>query len=233
MALDRRSSKNTWWLAVSLTLAGAMAATAQNAPQKPAPTQKPAPPATQKPTPPQTPAAATNTTGSAPVGVATPPDYVIGPDDVLSIIVWREKDLTGDVQVRPDGKITLPLINDVQAAGLTPEQLRVRLTEAAGKLIEEPNVTVVVKSVNSRKVFLMGEVNKPGPYALSAPMNVLQLIASAGGLLEYADEENILIIRNENGKPVSYKFNYKDAARGKNLKQNIELKPGDTVVVPQ
>jgi polysaccharide export outer membrane protein len=151
---------------------------------------------------------------------------------VLSIIVWREKDLSADVAVRPDGKISLPLLNDVQAAGLTPEQLRLQLTEAAGKLIEEPNVTVVVKEINSRKVFVMGQVAKPGPYPLTGPSTVLQIIATAGGLLEYADEKNIRIMRTENGKPLSLKFNYKDVAEGKNLKQNIELKPGDTIIVP-
>ena len=167
-----------------------------------------------------------------PAGVATTPDYVIGPDDVLTIVFWREKDMSADLTVRPDGKISLPLLNDVHAAGLTPDQLRARLTEAASKYIEEPTVTVVVKAINSRKVFIMGQVGKPGPYPLTGPINVLQLLALAGGLLEFADAERIVIMRTENGKPISYPFNYKDVVTRRNLQQNIELKPGDTVVVP-
>ena len=167
-----------------------------------------------------------------PTGVPTPPDYVIGPDDVLTIVFWREKDMTADVAVRPDGKISLPLLNDVEANGLTPEQLRAKLTEAAAKFFEDPTVTVVVKAINSRKVFLTGNVKNPGAYPLSAPTTVLQLIATAGGLLEYAKAKDIRVMRTENGKPVSLKFNYKDVAQGKNLQQNVLLKPGDTVIVP-
>ena len=169
---------------------------------------------------------------TVPAGVTPPPDYVIGPDDVLTVVFWREKELSSEVAVRPDGKITLPLMNDVQAAGLTPEQLRDELTKAAEKYVEGPTVTVVVKAINSRKVFVTGQVGKPGPYPLTGPTTILQLISMAGGLLEYADSKNILILRIENGKPVSYKFNYKDVSKGKNLKQNIELKPGDTIIVP-
>lgn len=178
------------------------------------------------------PAASKGMAPAIPGGVATPLDYVIGPDDVLIVVFWREKDMSSEVTVRPDGKISLPLINDVQAAGLTPDQLRLRLTEGATKFIEEPTVTVVVRQINSRKVFVTGQVNKPGPYALSGQMNVLQLIAMAGGVLEYADAKHITIMRTENGKPVSYPFNYKDVIKRKNLKQNIDLKPGDTIVVP-
>ena len=167
-----------------------------------------------------------------PAGVPTPADFVIGPDDVLTVVFWREKDMSGDVSVRPDGKISLPLLNDVQASGLTPEQLRVQLTEAASKFIEEPTVTVVVKAINSRRVFITGQVTKPGPYPLAGPTTVLQLIAMAGGVLEYADAKNIAILRTEEGRPVSFRFNYKDVSQRKNLKQNIELKPGDTIIVP-
>ena len=167
-----------------------------------------------------------------PAGVPTPPDYLIGPEDVLTVVFWRDKDMSGDVAVRPDGKISMPLLNDVQASGLTPEQLRVQLTEEAKKYLEEPTVTIVVKEINSRKVFLMGNVGKPGAYPLSAPTTVLQLIATAGGLLEYAKSKDIRIMRTENGKPVSHKFNYKYVSQGKSLQQNILLKPGDTVIVP-
>jgi polysaccharide export outer membrane protein len=165
--------------------------------------------------------------------VVPPPDYVIGPDDVLEVLYWRDKDVSAEVVVRPDGMISLPLLNDVRAAGLTPEQLRDSITEAAKKFFEvDPTVTVNVKTINSRKVFITGSVAKPGPYPLSAPTTVLQLISMAGGLTEFANQKKISVMRNENGKPVRYPFNYKDVAQGKNLTQNIELKPGDTVIVP-
>lgn len=169
---------------------------------------------------------------SLPAGVEMPPDYVIGPDDVLAVVFWREKDLSADAAVRPDGKISLPLLNDVQASGLTPEQLRVQLTAAAAKYVTDPTVTVVVKAINSRKVFITGQVGKPGPYPLTGPTTVMQLIAVAGGVHEFADSKNIIILRVENGRQVALRFNYKDVSKRKNLKQNIELKPGDTVVVP-
>jgi polysaccharide export outer membrane protein len=160
------------------------------------------------------------------------PGYVIGPDDVLSIVYWRDKDLTADVQVRPDGKISLALLNDVDAAGLTPDQLRVKLVEASKEFIEDPNITVVVKTINSRRVFILGMVNKIGPIPLTGPMTVLQAISLAGGLQEYANSEKILIHRVENGKPVSYRFNLKEVQDGKKLTQNILLQPGDQITVP-
>ena len=169
---------------------------------------------------------------NVPAGVAVPVDYVIGPSDVLTVVFWRDKDISSDVTVRPDGKITLPLINEVQASGLTPEQLRAQVTAVAAKYVEDPTVTVVVKTINSRKLFITGQVAKPGEYPLGTPTTVLQLIALAGGLHEFADSKNIRIVRTENGRTLSYKFNYRDVSEGKNLRQNIELKPGDTVVVP-
>lgn len=198
-------------------------------PAAPTTTAQPAPPATAKPAP-----AAPGTTKpvATPAGVTVPADYVIGPDDVLAVIFWREKDLSTDVVVRPDGRISIPVIQDIEAAGMTPEQLRERLTKQAERYVEEPNVTVVVKQINSRRVFITGMVTKPGPYNLNAPMSVLQLISTAGGLLEYADAKNIMVMRTENGAPTSFKFNYREIAEGKNLKQNIMLKPGDTVIVP-
>lgn len=163
---------------------------------------------------------------------AASPDYIIGPDDVLSIVFWRDKDISSEVSVRPDGRISLPLLNDVQAGGLTPLQLRDRLTKAAEEFVEDPNVTVVVRQINSRKVFVTGEVSRPGPYPITTPTTVLQMLAMAGGLREYADAKHIVIMRVENGRPMSYAFNYKDVAKRKNLRQNIELKPGDTIIVP-
>jgi polysaccharide biosynthesis/export protein len=167
-----------------------------------------------------------------PVGAAPPADYVIGPDDVLMVVFWRDKEMTGEVSVRPDGKISLPLINDVHAAGLTPDQLRLSITDAASKFVEEPNVTVVVRTINSRRVFVTGQVNKQGGFPLAGPTTVLQLIAMAGGLLEYADPKHIMVMRTDNGKAASFRFNYNDVTKGKNLTQNIELKPGDTLIVP-
>lgn len=170
-----------------------------------------------------------------PATTPAPPDYVIGPDDVLAVSFWRDKDLSSDVVVRPDGKVSLLLINDIQAAGLTPEQLRLSVTAAAARFVEDPTVTVVVKQINSRKVYVVGQVAKPGTYPLGGPMTLVQLIALAGGLSEFADRENIVILRAErkaDGEPMSLRVNYDDLIKRRNLKQNIELKPGDTVMVP-
>jgi polysaccharide biosynthesis/export protein len=178
-------------------------------------------------------ASATPLTATAPpTGVALPPGYVIGPEDVLTIVFWRDKDLSGDVQVRPDGKISVPLLNDISAAGLTPDELRTKLSEAAAKFVQEPTPTVVVKEIHSRHVFITGNVAKPGSIPLNGEMTVLQLIAASGGLLEYADAKNIVIIRTENGRQKHMKFNYKDVIKQKKPEQNVVLKPGDTVVVP-
>ena len=167
------------------------------------------------------------------VTASMPSGYVIGTDDVLSIVFWRDKDMSADaVIVRPDGKISLPLLNDVQAAGYTPDQLRANLVQAASRFVDEPNATVLVKEIHSRKVFITGNVAKPAIYPLSGEMNVLQLIAQAGGLLEYADAEKIVVIRSENGPAKYLTFNYKDVVKRKNIQQNVLLKPGDTVVVP-
>jgi polysaccharide export outer membrane protein len=163
---------------------------------------------------------------------AVPPSYVIGAEDVLQVMFWRDADMSGEVIVRPDGKISLPLLNDVQAAGLTPEQLRARITEMARNYVDTPNATVVVKAINSRKVFVMGAIEKPGTYPIAGGMTVLQLIATAGGLKEFANGDEIRIIRRVDGTDVRLEFNYGRVLSGKNLKQNIELKPNDTVVVP-
>jgi polysaccharide biosynthesis/export protein len=164
--------------------------------------------------------------------VVTPPGYIIGTDDVLTVVFWREKDVSGDVVVRPDGKISLPLINDVVAAGRTPDELRAELATIAARYLEDPNPTVVVKQINSRKVYVTGNVMKPGAYPIMAPTSVLQLLAQAGGLREFADEKNIIVVRTENGKQSSYRINYHDVVTRKNLRQNITLRAGDTVVVP-
>jgi polysaccharide biosynthesis/export protein len=163
---------------------------------------------------------------------ALPPDYVIGPDDVLDVRFWKDQDMSGEVVVRPDGRISLPLLNDVPAAGLTPEQLRTRLMEEARRYVETPNATVIVKTINSRKVFITGQVDKPGPYPLTSRITVVQLIAMAGGLREYADAGKILIMRTDNGRVIPLRFDYTKLAEGRNVSQNVELRPGDTVIVP-
>jgi polysaccharide export outer membrane protein len=161
-----------------------------------------------------------------------PSDFVIGAEDVIGVLFWRDQDMSGDVTVRPDGMITLPLVGDIRAAGLRTDQLKAEVEQAAGKFITEPNVTILVRQINSRKVYITGEVSKPGAYPMTADRSVMQIIAMAGGLTEYADSNNIMILRTENGKQRSYKFHYKDVLRGKALPQNIQLQPGDTVVVP-
>lgn len=188
---------------------------------------------------PATPPTSSNTTprpqsssGTPPTTMTLPPGYVIGPDDVLSVVFWKDPEMSRDVTVRPDGMISLPLINDIAAAGLTPEQLRVSLQAAASNYLEEPNAAVVVKQILSRKVYITGLVFKPGPYPLTVPTSVLQLISMAGGLRDFADKKNIVVLRIEKGQQLSYRFNYEDIVRSRNLRQNLELKPGDTVVVP-
>jgi polysaccharide export outer membrane protein len=175
------------------------------------------------------PAAATTAAAVAPT---LPSDYVIGAEDVLGILFWREQEMSGDATVRPDGMITLPLVGDVRAAGYRPDELKSILQKATAKYLTEPNVTVIVRTINSRKVFITGEVTKPGAYQLSGPQTVMQLIAMAGGLTEYADANAITVMRTENGRQRSFPFRYKDVAKGKALAQNIQLLPGDTVVVP-
>jgi polysaccharide export outer membrane protein len=186
-------------------------------------------PATQSPTQPR-PAAGT---GAAATGSSVPTDYVIGTDDILSIVFWRDADMTQEVTVRPDGNITLPLLGDIKAAGLKPSELRDQIAKTAGKFIEDPNVTVVVRQINSRNVFITGGVTRPGPYPVSGQMTVLQLITVAGGLTEFADAKNIRILRTENGQTTFLKFNYNEVQDGKKLEQNIVLKPGDSVMVKQ
>ena len=141
--------------------------------------------------------------------------------------------MSTDVVVRPDGRISIPVINEVVAMGLTPEQLRQTLMSAAERYVEDPNVSVVVKEIKSRRVFIMGQIGKPGPYLLMGPTTVMQLIALAGGLQEFAKEKEIVILRKQPGTvETSVLFNYRDVVNRKNLRQNIELQPGDTVIVP-
>jgi polysaccharide biosynthesis/export protein len=180
----------------------------------------------------QAPSARPAVSASRTAAIAVPPDYVIGPEDQLSVIFFQDKDMSADVVVRPDGKISLPLINEMQAGGLTPEQLREKVSEEAKRFMQEPKASIVVRQINSRKVYITGAVEKPGTYPLMGPTAVLQLIAQAGGVKEYADSRKILIIRKETGRQITYMFNYKEVIGQKNMSQNIDLRPGDTIVVP-
>lgn len=162
---------------------------------------------------------------------APEPSYTVGIDDVLTVRFWRDEAMSGDAVVRSDGKISLPLINEVDAVGLTPLELCGRITEAAAQFIQSPTVSVIVKQINSRKVYVTGMVARGGAFPISGPMTVMQLIALAGGLQDYADAKNVLIVRTEAGTTTSFKVNYEDLSKGKNLGQNIQLKPGDTMVV--
>lgn len=171
------------------------------------------------------------TSAPAPAG-AEDPSYRIGAQDVLRVDVWREDQLTRTVPVRPDGKITLPLLNDVQAAGLTPMELAGAIREELKKFITNPQVTVSVTEINSRRIYVNGEVNKSGAYQMLPHMTVLQALSGSGGFTAFARIKNIYVLRNDNGKSSRIPFNYKEAIKGKNPEQNIELQPGDVVVVP-
>jgi len=160
------------------------------------------------------------------------PTYVIGAEDVLNINVWKEADISRIVPVRPDGRISLPLLNDVQAAGLTPQQLAASIRDGLKKFIADPEVTVIVTAVNSRRFYVLGEVTKPGVFPLLPGMTVLQGLASAGTFTQFANLKGIYVLRNENGKQVKHPFNYKAVLKGHDESQNVELKPGDTIVVP-
>jgi len=158
-------------------------------------------------------------------------DYVIGAEDVLHVNVWKEPDMTVTVPVRPDGKISLPLINDVKAAGLTPIALQEDLTERLKKFITNPQVTVVVTAINSKRVFVVGEVMRPGAISMMPGMTALQAITTAGGLSQFANAKKIFVLRTENGVPEKLPFRYNDVIKGENLKDDVPLKAGDTIVV--
>src|SRR5579871_2411407 len=165
---------------------------------------------------------------NAPKSATADANYVIGPQDVLSVSVWKEAELTRDVPVRPDGKISMPLLNDVQAAGLTPSQLAQQITDGLKKFLTDPQVTVIVTQINSQRVYILGEVMKPGAYPMLPQMTFLQALSSAGGFTQFANEKKIYLLRQENGKQERHPFNYKEVIAGKTPEQNILLKAGDT-----
>lgn len=210
--------KLTWKTAVAALILIASIAVAQEAS---------APPATS----PAAGQAVADKTASAPANNQAGSDYVIGPEDDLHIAVWKEADLTATLPVRPDGKISLPLLNDVQAAGLTPQQLSASLTEKLKKYVADPHVTVVVTAINSKRIYVNGEVLHPGPMPMQANMTVLQAISTAG-LNQFANTKRIYVLRTENGKQQKLPVNYRKLLKGEQIEQNYLLQPGDTIVVP-
>jgi polysaccharide biosynthesis/export protein len=212
--------RSTWKAAVGavvLMLMGSIAL-AQDAPAQPAANSASDKTATDK---------ATNAASTSPAG----PEYVIGPEDVLHIAVWKENDLTATLPVRPDGKISLPLLDDVQAAGLTPKRLADLVTEKLRKYIADPRVTVVVTQINSKRIYLIGEVLHPGAMPMLPNMTVLQALSSAG-LNQFANTKRIYLLRTENGKQQKLPVNYRKLVKGEQIEQNYVLQPGDTIVVP-
>jgi len=159
------------------------------------------------------------------------PDYVIGPEDVLHVAVWKEPDLTATLPVRPDGKISLPLLNDVEAAGLTPIQLAGSITEKLKKFVADPRVTVVVTTINSKRIYLVGEVSRSGPMPLTPSMTVLQALSSAG-LTQFANTKKIYVMRTANGKQEKLPVPYNKLLKGQQMERNYALQTGDTIVVP-
>jgi polysaccharide export outer membrane protein len=166
-------------------------------------------------------------------GVAHDDAYVIGPSDVLAINVWKEPDITRSVPVRSDGKISLPLVGELQAGGQTPKQLEQEITKKLASYIAEPEVTVIVQESKSQRINILGQVARPGTYLLTSSMTVLDAIATAGGFRDFAKQKSIYILRqNPDGTQVRLPFNYKDVIKGKNTAQNVVLEARDTVVVP-
>ena len=171
------------------------------------------------------------TEAQPPAAPSVPVDYSIGADDTLRISVWKEPDMSVTLPVRPDGKISIPLLDDVQAAGMTPMQLAASIKEKLKKYIADPRVTVVVTAMNSQRIFLLGEVVHTGPTALLPGMTVLQALSSAG-FTQFANLKAIYLLRTQDGQQTKIPFNYKEALKGRGTQQNLVLKPGDTIVVP-
>lgn len=179
-----------------------------------------------------TPLPATDTPASR-VTAVKPDSYVIGVGDGLGINVWKEPELSKQVPVRPDGMITLPLIGEIKAAGLTPNQLQEQIAASLAKVMSDPQVVVMVEAVNSLSFNIMGNVYKPGYYPLGRPITVLDAIGLSGGFKDFAKQKKIYILRTDaNGKQEKLKFNYKDVIKGKNMAQNIIIEPRDIIVVP-
>jgi polysaccharide export outer membrane protein len=160
------------------------------------------------------------------------PNYSIAPEDVLTIDVWKEPEISRTVPVRRDGKISLPLLNDLQAAGLTPSQLGAEIVERLRATIVHPQVTVIVAQMSSLRIYILGQVTRGGAYPLVPDMTVMQALSVAGGFTPYANVKKIHVMRTENGTEKIFPLNYKEVSSGRKTEQNIHLKPGDTIVVP-
>ena len=158
--------------------------------------------------------------------------FVIGPQDVLNITVWKETEISQTVMVRPDGMISLPLVNDVQAEGVTPTQLATSITARLREFLTDPQVTVVVKEINSQRIYVLGEVIRAGAYPLFPGMTFLQALSSAGGFTQFANVKKIYLLRTENGRRIKIPLNYKDVVNGRATGQDLVVKTGDTIVVP-
>jgi polysaccharide export outer membrane protein len=170
---------------------------------------------------------------SQPLKAATDdPNYSIAPEDVLTIDVWKEPEISRTVPVRRDGKISLPLLNDLQAAGLTPSQLGAEIVERLRATIVHPQVTVIVAQMSSLRIYILGQVTRGGAYPLVPDMTVMQALSVAGGFTPYANVKKIHVMRTENGTDKIFPLNYKEVSSGRKTEQNIHLKPGDTIVVP-
>jgi polysaccharide biosynthesis/export protein len=199
--------------------------------QQPAPGQQPpaAQSAPEKSEPAKAaPEAAVEAKPAGPGAPVDPKAYLIGAEDVISIRVWHEPENSGQFVVRPDGKVSVPLIGEIQAAGLTPEKLSLNIAEGLQKIMVHPEVTVGVEKVNSKKYFIQGEVNKPGSYPLVIDTTVLEALVNAGGFREFANTKKIVILRGTE----RLKFNYHEVTHGKKMDQNILVKPGDQIIVP-
>jgi polysaccharide biosynthesis/export protein len=158
--------------------------------------------------------------------------YVIQPNDVLEVFVWKEPELTRKVFVRPDGRISFPLVQDMPAAGISPGDLKARIEERLKDYMDSPNVTIIVEAIQSYKIYVTGKVKKPGSMMVEKPVTVLQAIPLAGGFEEYANDSEITIIRHNGNENILLNFNYKDVIKGRKPEQNIVLRSGDVVVVP-
>jgi polysaccharide biosynthesis/export protein len=180
----------------------------------------------------QDPVAAAGTDSSVKPVTPQDPNYIIGPQDMLDISVWKEAELTRTIPVRPDGKISMPLLNDVRAAGLTPNQLAAQITTSLKRFVTDPQVTVIVTQINSQRVYILGEVMRTGAYPLLPGMTLLQALSSAGGFTQFANRKKIYMFRMENGKQTRFPFDYKEVVDGKRTDENVVLKAGDTIVVP-
>jgi polysaccharide biosynthesis/export protein len=164
--------------------------------------------------------------------VIVPAGYIVGDSDVIRVNVWKEPEVSQTVVVRTDGNISLPLINEVKVSGMTPLQIQDMVAEKLKGFLNNPQVTVTVIEIRSKRAFITGEVARPGTYSLNAQTTVLQLIAQAGGFTPFAKKDSIVVLRTEDGRQSRLKFKYKEVVQGKKTEQNIALHPGDTVVVP-